>query len=199
MNSRVNTRVVSFVCLLVVVAIGGAAFSVGASPDSANPGQTANETKSGEAIATGVNSQGESLGSPVESSGTFDRRFYAEVSSVATAYNDERPDLGFAGRFARGNVINLHVTANDGEKAVVSFRLTEDNRIETVRAGARGDAKIRMTTDKATFDRIANADEPGEAFRRALENGDIRISGRTLFSSLVWMVLNLLRGIGGVF
>lgn len=182
-------------CLTAVV-VAGAGAPVGAAAAQSGNGTAADP---GAVVGDGVREGGQSVGSPVESpDATFGGRFYLRVSSVATAYNEEGPELGLAGGLVTGSVVNFHVTAADGETAVFSFRLTEDNRIEDLRAGARSDADIRMRTDKATFDRIATAESPGAAFREALASREIRIGGRGPVSGVFWGVVNLLRSLGGL-
>lgn len=186
------------VALLLTTVVGAVVAGSGATPVGTAAAQEANETDAdaGALVAAGVDAGGESVGTPVAATdAAFGAAFYRSVSAVATSYNEEQPDIGLGGGFATGNVVNLHVTNADGEEAVVSFRLTEDNRITDLRAAPRDDATIRMATDRATFDRIANARSPGEAFARALDSGDIRISGIGLASSLVWAVVNLLRDV----
>ena len=175
------------------VAAGGAAAvdAAVASPDNDA------DRDAGAVVADGVSTQGDALGEPVgPADGGSDAAVYRQVSSFAAAYDEEQPALGFGGRFARGNVVNFHVVGPDGA-TVVSFRLTEANRIEDLRAGARTDARLRVETDRATFDRVVAADRPGDAFARALDSGAVRISGRGPASGTVWAVLNVLRDLQG--
>jgi hypothetical protein len=185
-------------CVLLLLS-AGAVVPGGAAPVGTAAAQESNGTAApGAIVGDGVADGGRSVGRPVESpDATFGGRFYLRVSSVAGAYNEERPELGLAGGLVTGSVVNFHVTTADGETAVFSFRLTEDNRIEDLRAGPRSDADIRMTTDKATFDRIATAESPGAAFREALASREIRIGGRGPVSAVFWGVVNLLRTLGG--
>ncbi len=190
-STRTRAAVVG-VCLLLFAA-GVAAPERGASAT----GQAANDTAGG-VVATGLQSQGDDLERPLDTTDRrFDQAFYQRVAQFVVAYNQEQPTLGVASGVARGNVVNLYIRGADGAEAVVSFRLTEDNRIENLRVGARADAKIRMEMDEETFDRLAAADRPGAAFKRALDSGEVRISGRGLFSGAVWRVLNLLRPLLG--
>jgi hypothetical protein len=153
----------------------------------------------GDALADALDVQGETLDGPVAApDATFDGEFYAQVTVIVSSYNDSQPDLGFAGGLVTGNVVNFRVNGPDGDRTTVSFRVTADNRLTDVRAGARDDAAIRMTTDRATVDRIANADEPGTAFRDAVDAGDVRITGRGFWSGIVWFVVNRLGGLVGV-
>lgn len=189
--------------LLVLVAgavtpLAGAA-PVDAGPRAAQPvTQAPDNATAGSVVADGVTAQGTSLGEPVDpSSTTFDAAFYARVSSFAAAYNDRRPDLGAAGEFAKGNVVNLHVLGPDGDAAVVSFRLTEDNRITDLRAGPRSDAAIRMEMETGTFDRIAEASNPGAAFKQRLDDGDVTITRRGALSGPVETLIDLVRDLVG--
>jgi len=188
MNEQLSRAVVAVVVALVLVsvpAVGVTAGQDGAAGDG--PGAT---------LSSAFDAQGESVGTGAQPpDATFDSGFYSRVSSVVAAYNEEQPELGTGGGLVTGSVVNFHVTAPDGDEAVVSFRLTDENQITDQRAGPRDDAKIRMTTDTATFDGIAAADAPGQAFAGALESGDVRITGRGLGSSIVWFVVNKLRGL----
>lgn len=125
----------------------------------------------------------------------FDRRFFGQVSTIRTDYNDAQPDLGVAAPLLEGNLVNLHVRTPGGSDTMLSFRLTDDNRIEQLRAGSREGAPIRMETDRATVREISGADSPGAAFRQAVEDGDIEIHGNGLLSGAVWTVVNALQSV----
>lgn len=190
-SARTRAAVVG-VCVLLLAA--GAVASSGGTLAAT----TADNDTAGAVVATGLQTQGDDLGRPLDTAdGQFDRVFYQRVARFASAYNQEQPERGTVGGVVTGNVVNLHIVGTGGEEAVVSFRLTADNRIEALRVGARADAKIRMEMDVETFDRLAAADRPGAAFNRALDTGEVRISGRGLFSGMAWRILNLLRGLLG--
>jgi hypothetical protein len=185
----------------VTVASGAVTATVGAGPRAGStgaPGAAAQRNgTAGGIVAGSVDTQGDSLGRPLSSPDTtFDGAFYGRVTSFAEAYNERQPDLGAAGDFARGEVVNLHVVAPGGEEGVVSFHLTDDNRIRNLRAGPREDATIRIEMEKATFDRIATADDPGAAFERNLEDGEISVTRRGALSgpieSLVDVITDLI-------
>jgi hypothetical protein len=193
--SRLAGPVVVFAVAAALVVAGVA----GAGPVGISAGQNDSD-RPGTALAAALDAGGEALDTPVEApGGTFDGEFYDQVTTIVASYDDSQPDLGFAGGLITGNVVNFRVTGPEGDRATVSFRVTDDNRLTDVRAGARDDAKIRMTTDRATVDRIANAEKPGTAFRDAVEAGDVRISGRGFWSGIVWFVVNRLGGLVGVF
>lgn len=127
----------------------------------------------------------------------FDRRFFGQVATITTDYNDIQPGLGVAAPFLEGNLVNLHVQRAGGTETILSFRITDDNRIEQLRAGSREGAPIRMETDRATVQEVSEADAPSEAFRQAVEDGDIDVHGNGLLSGAVWTVLNALQGLLG--
>ncbi len=182
------------VVVLGLVVLGAVGAVAGTPAGEPRPADAATPAPNNDSAAAVVATQGAALSTPV---GSSDRGVYRRMGTFVAAYNDEQPDLGVAGRLVRGNLVNLHVTGPDGEATVVSFRLTEDNRIEDVRAGPRADAPIRIDTDVATFERVATAPRPGEAFRRALADGDVTTSGRGLGSSVIWSIVNLLSGLSG--
>jgi len=107
----------------------------------------------------------------------FDRTFYTQLSTIVASHNEGDHDLGRAGTLLTGNVVNLHVTGPDGDETVVSFRITDEGRIEDVGAGAHSRAKIKMSTDRETMRSISDANNPGAAFRNAVQSGAIRIDG----------------------
>lgn len=199
-----RTRATVVVAVLLVLAMGGVVPAGGAASTAAGPTAPAERTgatpangTSGSLVARGLAAQGASLGQPVDAGGTFGGEFYARVGTFAADYNDRRPDLGPAGAVARGNVVNLHVVAADGETAVVSFRLTEDNRITDLRAGTRSDASVRVEMDAATFDRIATAPDPGAAFKRALDDGDVTITRRGALGGPIGSLVDVIRDLLG--
>jgi hypothetical protein len=126
----------------------------------------------------------------------FDRTFYTQLSTIVASHNEGDHDLGRAGTLLTGNVVNLHVTGPDGDETVVSFRITDEGRIEDVGAGAHSRAKIKMSTDRETMRSISDANNPGAAFRNAVQLGAIRIDGiGGIGSDLTWRVVNGVRGL----
>lgn len=186
MNGRLPSAAAFLVvCLLVVVAV---------SPAAGAAAVTANDTASGALVGDAVASSGASVGTPVAPpSDRFGPTFWTDMSTIAATYNEEDPALGLGGDLLTGNVVNFHVTDETGAEAVASFRLTGENRITDLRAGPRDDASIRLSTDRATFDRIAAADAPGRALVRAMESGEVRVDGRGFWNGIVWDVVTLVR------
>jgi uncharacterized Zn-binding protein involved in type VI secretion len=120
---------------------------------------------------------------------------YERLSSYTDDYNARvgSVDLGpVAGQLASESV-NLFVDTEDGT-ASFSFRTDATNRIETFERGDRDDATLRMETDRATVDRIADAESPVAAFRQAVADGDIRIHGLGPVNAVKWTILNGVKG-----
>jgi hypothetical protein len=83
-------------------------------------------------------------------------------------------DLGPAGDRLAGKTVKAVVTGEE-ETVVFTFTMDENNHITDLQAGDTGDADLKMTTSKATIERVLNADNPAQAFRDAYANDDIRI------------------------
>jgi hypothetical protein len=73
--------------------------------------------------------------------------------------------------------VTLVVTAPDDSVAQFSFRTDATARVVEFRAGPRDDVTLRMFTDPATVDRIADAPDRAAAFEAALRAGDVRLEG----------------------
>ncbi|AFK21072.1 hypothetical protein E6P09_18070 (plasmid) [Haloferax mediterranei ATCC 33500] len=122
--------------------------------------------------------------------GTFGPKFYRQIATVVESYNNaEAVDLGVLGSHINGERINLHITTADGDTAVVSFRMTGNNRIRDLRAGPHPDATLRVTTDESTARRLLNDDHPGVAVSRAVVDGEIRIDGIGRYNAVKWLFL----------
>lgn len=127
---------------------------------------------------------------------------YGNASQMVPTYNDQitRQDLGVAAGQLKGETVNLVVTDRaSGETAVVSFRMTRQLNIRDLSKGPRDDATLKMTASRATVERISNSQSPGAAFRTAVKNDDIKISGLTLVNKVKWTAINAARGVMGLF
>lgn len=120
---------------------------------------------------------------------------YERLSSYTDDYNAhvQSADLGPAGDQLASEIINLFVDTEEGT-ASFSFRTDATNRIETFERGDRDDATLRMETDRATVDRITDAESPVAAFRQAVADDDIRIHGLGAVNAVKWTVLNGVKG-----
>ncbi|ESS05958.1 MAG: hypothetical protein A07HB70_01501 [uncultured archaeon A07HB70] len=121
---------------------------------------------------------------------------YEQLSSYVPEYNQSvtERDLGRGGEQLSNQTINLYVTADGGE-AVFSFRTDGSNRIEEFQRGGREVATVRMETDRETVERITGSQSPAEAFRQAIADGDISISGIGTVQEIKWRILNGIRAL----
>lgn len=129
---------------------------------------------------------------------------YDDSKSMVSEYN-ERVDsetLGPASGQLKDEVVNLHVTAADGSEATFAFEMNDEHEIEDLQQGTRDDATLKMTTDRATYQRIASAENPASEFRSAVRGDDVKISGIGAVNGVKWGAINVAadvaRGLGGV-
>ena len=119
---------------------------------------------------------------------------YESVEEMVPAYNDnaDSVDLG---------PINLAGTSNiyiaDGD-STVTYAVTMDdrNRITGLSDGPNGDAVRKITTDRETIQGIVDADNPARAFRDAVADDDIVITGESgqPIEQIKWVVINAFKG-----
>lgn len=133
-----------------------------------------------------------------DDTGSPDASLFGDVGRMIDAYNAHvgANASGFLEGQLRGERVDLHVESADGRRAVVSFRIGEDGRFTEPRAGGRGDATIRATTDRQTVRHVAEADDPVDAFRRSLRNDDIRVEGIGIVAGLKWRLVDLATQVG---
>jgi len=81
---------------------------------------------------------------------------------------------------------------------VVTYSLTMDgnNRITDLSDALSEDAKRKITTDRATIEDLATANNPAAAFRDAVANDDIVITGEDgqTVERIKWAVINAFKG-----
>lgn len=123
--------------------------------------------------------------------GPFGPAFYTNLSLMVDRYNEGAEPSGFVANRLTGEVVNLRVTA-PAETTVVSTAVADDGRLRDVRAGARDDATLRMTTDRETMAEILAADDPQAALLAAIDRGDVTIRGLGAVNRLKWFVFGLL-------
>lgn len=122
-----------------------------------------------------------------------DAAFYGQVATAADRYNDRvgDRDLGVLGAALDGERVNLHVVDADGDDAVISFRMTETERVRDLRAGPHPAASVRVTTSEATARGIVESDDPVAAASRAYLDGDVAVRGIGLQERLRWAVVDV--------
>ena len=125
------------------------------------------------------------------------------VTEMIPAYNERAGDVNLGPLSLSGTTnVYVHDADSDGDgisDGTATFHITMDgdNRITAFERGTSDDATRKLTTDRATLERIANAQNPAAAFRNAVTNDDIVISGESghFVESLKWTVLNLFKGL----
>ena len=119
---------------------------------------------------------------------------YESLEEMVPAYNAnaEAVDLG---------PINLAGTTNvyiddGGADVTYSITMDDENRITALDDARSDDAVRKITTDRETLESIAAADNPAAAFRDAVANDDIVISGENgqIVEGIKWAVINLFKG-----
>lgn len=124
-------------------------------------------------------------------SSTLEHGFYRSLAEAVVTHNEgEEIDLGALGSHVNGERINLHVTTQSGETAVVSFRTTDENEVRELRAGKHPAATLRVTTDEGTARRVLEASDPGAATSRAFLDGEIEVDGIGWVNALKWLLLS---------
>lgn len=119
---------------------------------------------------------------------------FEDFGGFVSAYNEnvDASDLGIAAGQLKDERVNLIVTDSDGTEATASFRMNGQLQIQDLEQGTRDDATLKMTTDRATIERILESNNPATTFQNALTGGDIRIDGLGLVNSVKWTVINIL-------
>jgi hypothetical protein len=139
-----------------------------------------------------------STGAFAQSDPAWEGEVYEAVSEMVPTYNERvsEVDLGIAGDQLADRRVNVYVEDGDAT-AVYSFRTDADNRIEDFRRGAHPDARLRVTTSRATVVGVARADNPAAAFRAAVAGGDIVVTGERghPVEQVKWTVINALRSV----
>ncbi|TKX86984.1 hypothetical protein EXE43_05430 [Halorubrum sp. SS5] len=119
---------------------------------------------------------------------------YESLEEMVPTYNDNVDGINLG-------PINLAGTSNiyveDGD-STVTYAVTMDdrNRITGLSESPSDDAVRKITTDRETIRGIVDADDPATAFRDAVANDDIAISGESgqPIEQLKWAVINAFKG-----
>lgn len=133
-------------------------------------------------------------GSGVAQSDASDDDLYESLEQMVPVYNENADSLDLG-------PVNLAGTSNvyihDGDSTVVySVTMDSQNRITELNDTSSPDAKRKITTDRETIERITSADNPAAAFRTAVENDDIVITGEDgrVVEQVKWVVVNAIKG-----
>ncbi|AEN05626.1 hypothetical protein [Halolamina sp.] len=127
------------------------------------------------------------------------------VNEMIPAYNERAGEINL-GPLSLSGTTNVYVYdadsdgdgVSDGEE-LATFQITMDrqNRITNFERGTSDDAARKLTTDRATLEGIANTNNPAAAFRSAIANDKIVISGESgqFVEGLKWTIVNAFKGL----
>jgi len=137
---------------------------------------------------------GAMTGSAVAQSGADDAGLYDSLEEMVPLYNDNADSVDL-GPISLAGTSNIYI--EDGD-SVVTYSLTMDgnNRITDLSDALSEDAKRKITTDRATIEDLATANNPAAAFRDAVANDDIVITGEDgqTVERIKWAVINAFKG-----
>ena len=119
---------------------------------------------------------------------------YESLEEMVPAYN-ANADAVDLGPINLAGTTNVYIQDGDSE-VVYSLTMDDQNRITALEDSRSEDAVRKITTDRATLAGIAAADNPAAAFRDAVANDDIVISGEDgqVIEGIKWGVINLFKG-----
>jgi hypothetical protein len=132
-----------------------------------------------------------------QSQPAWSNEMYEKMSPMVEKYNAKinADDLGIAAGQLKGEKVNLVVTDTDGSQATASFRMDDGLKMRDLQQGERDDATLKMSTDRATMERIISANNPAVTFQNAVVSGDISIDGIGATNAVKWTAINVASGI----
>lgn len=129
----------------------------------------------------------------------------SNVNEMIPAYNERAGEINLGPLSLSGTTnVYVHDADSDGDgvsdgEDLATFQITMDsqNRITNFERGTSDDAARKLTTDRATLEGIANANNPAAAFRNAIADDKIVISGEGghFVESLKWTIVNAFKGL----
>ncbi|WP_049983338.1 hypothetical protein [Halorubrum sp. BV1] len=123
-----------------------------------------------------------------------DADLYEALEEMVPTYN-EHADSVDLGPVSIAGTSNIYI--EDGD-SVITYSMTIDdrNRITDLSESADDDAVRKITTDRKTIERLTAADNPARAFRDAVANDDIVITGEDgqTVEQIKWAVINAFKG-----
>ena len=137
---------------------------------------------------------GAMTGSAVAQSGADDAGLYDSLEEMVPLYNDNADSVDL-GPISLAGTSNIYI--EDGESVVTySIVMDTDNRITALNDAPSEVAKRKITTDRATIEDLATANNPAAAFRDAVANDDIVITGEDgqTVERIKWAVINAFKG-----
>ncbi len=123
------------------------------------------------ALSGGVAAQSDEPSSPEWADETFER-----LEEAVAEYNARGGDPGvLEGWLLRNARVNLHVSDDEGGRAVYSLRFDDEARVTAIERGRLEDPTLRVATTKRTVDGIDTSDDVEAAVRRSVQSGRIRV------------------------
>ncbi|SDM59833.1 hypothetical protein SAMN04487949_2208 [Halogranum gelatinilyticum] len=119
-----------------------------------------------------------------------------DTRSMAGTYNANIDNVDL-GPVSLAGISNVYITdASTGEVAELHIRMDERNHIVGASWGPNSEATRKITTDRETYNNVINADNPAAAFRNAIADDKIVISGDNgnIVEGVKWRIINLLKG-----
>jgi len=133
-------------------------------------------------------------GSAAAQSDSGDAGLYESLEEMVPVYNDNADSVDL-GPVSLAGTSNIYI--EDGASVVTySIVMDKQNRITALNDRPSEDAKRKITTDRATLEALTAASNPAAAFRNAVANDDIVITGedgRTI-ERVKWTVINTFKG-----
>ncbi|EMA67779.1 hypothetical protein C461_08629 [Halorubrum aidingense JCM 13560] len=119
---------------------------------------------------------------------------YESLEEMVPAYN-ANADAVDLGPVNLAGTTNIYIE-DGGSEVTYSVTMDDRNRITDLDDSRSEDAVRKITTDRATIEEIAAADNPAAAFRNAVANDDIVISGEDgqILEGIKWAVINVFKG-----
>jgi hypothetical protein len=133
-------------------------------------------------------------GSAVAQSDSSDTGLYESLEEMVPAYNENADSVNL-GPISLAGTSNIYI--QDGD-SVITYSLTMDdqNHITALEDSSSEDAKRKITTDRSTIEDLTTANNPAAAFRNAVANDDIVITGEDgqTIEKIKWTVINVFKG-----
>jgi hypothetical protein len=137
---------------------------------------------------------GAATGGAVAQSASGDADLYESLEEMVPVYNENADGVDL-GPVSIAGTNNIYI--DDGD-SVVTYSLVIDgqNRITALNDSPSEDAKRKITTDRATVEELTTASNPALAFRDAVANDDIVITGEDgqTVEKVKWAVINAFKG-----
>lgn len=132
-------------------------------------------------------------GAVAQTSGS-DAGLYESLEEMVPVYN-ENADSVDLGPISLAGTSNIYI--EDGDTTITySLTMDDGNRITDLSDSVDENAKRKITTDRATIEELTTANNPAAAFRNAVANDDIVITGESgqTVERIKWAVINAFKG-----